>query len=316
MNRDTRGVTLIELTAALGIAVVLAAVVFQLFIQNDFLFHDHNLVLELQQNARAVVWQIADEIRMAGQGVPLYSATFDTNVDEATAVVLAGSDESHLYIRAGISGVDSQVTSPIPLNFALGSAVTVDVVNIRVFYERLSSNPGAGRFVYIWGPSANEQWGWVRAEVISISVAGGRMVLIPRQGGSGGRAAGLDGIPANGDDVIQLIAPASITLEEIIGFTLDSGSVRRFTAINAETPSSPVWGTAAELGPDFIDLTFRYYAQTGVEIPSPVTELADRRSIRRIDVVATAETAEALASGTRQKFALGVQVVPRNLRTH
>jgi hypothetical protein len=207
------------------------------------------------------------------------------------------------------------VISPIPLDLALGSSAAVVVANARGFHDRLGTNPTAGKYVYIEGPAAHESWGWVRAEVISISTASNRMVVIPRQAGLAGRTAGVDGIPANEDDIIHFNASSLMTLEEIISLALDSGSVRRATAANAATVTMPLWGAAAELGQNFTDLRFRYFTRSGVEIPSPVSELAERLSIARIDVLAVGETAEPLSTGSRRRFALGLRVIPRNVRT-
>src|SRR5438094_5353534 len=71
-----RGFSLIELLMAMTITVGIGLTVFQLFHRNERVFWDQNLIIEMQQNARAVASQIAEEIRMAGQGVPVYAATF------------------------------------------------------------------------------------------------------------------------------------------------------------------------------------------------------------------------------------------------
>src|SRR4051812_29920307 len=89
-NRD--GFTLAELLIALLITAGLSTIVFQLFQQNERVFRDQNLLIEMQQSARVVASQISDEIRMAGQGVPLYAASFDSVKAEATAPILSSSN--------------------------------------------------------------------------------------------------------------------------------------------------------------------------------------------------------------------------------
>src|SRR3989449_8449556 len=53
-----------------------------------------------QQTARVVASQIADEIRMAGQGVPVHSSKFDTAMVESMAVVLPASTNSRIDFRS------------------------------------------------------------------------------------------------------------------------------------------------------------------------------------------------------------------------
>jgi hypothetical protein len=72
---------------------------FQLFYQNERVIRDQNRIMEMQQTARVVMSQIADEIRMAGQGVPTYGSTFDVSASEATAVFLGTSTSSRIDSR-------------------------------------------------------------------------------------------------------------------------------------------------------------------------------------------------------------------------
>ena len=88
-----RGFSLIELLMAMAITMGIGMVVFQLFYQNERVFRDQNLIVEMQQNARAVASQISEEIRMAGQGVPVYAATFDSAPSEARNVDHANINE-------------------------------------------------------------------------------------------------------------------------------------------------------------------------------------------------------------------------------
>jgi hypothetical protein len=316
MKPNAKGALLVELMVVLAITTFIGLVVFHLFQQNEKVFRDQNLILEMQQNTRAVAAQIADEIRMAGQGVPVYSSTFDTTMDEATAAVLRGSDATHLYFRAGVTAIEASVTSPTPFDFILGTPVTITVSNSRIFSSLLGTTPTAGRFVFVWGPCAHEIWGWVRAEVTLIANATNSITLIPRQAGTACRHAGLDGISPDDDDLIQFTAAQSISMEELISFQFDSGSVKRSTVSNASDLMSPSWGAAAEIGQNFAALRFRYYTKEDIEVPAPVNTLAARLSIARIDVHLVGETADTLPTGTRHRLALGLRAIPRNLRIH
>ena len=77
-RRYRSGFSLLELSIAMAITVGMGAVVFTLLFQNQNLFRDRNLTIEMQQSARAVASMMADEIRMAGQGVPAFAASMDT----------------------------------------------------------------------------------------------------------------------------------------------------------------------------------------------------------------------------------------------
>jgi hypothetical protein len=73
------------LTLGLGMAI------FELFQQNERLFRDQGLRLEMQQSVRVVAYEVSDIVRVAGQGVPVHSSSFDDQPNEATVAVLAGS---------------------------------------------------------------------------------------------------------------------------------------------------------------------------------------------------------------------------------
>src|SRR5947208_348647 len=100
MDKPHKGFSLVELMFAMTITLGIGMAVIQFFQQNERIFGDQQLILEMQQNARLVVSQIADEIRIAGQGVPIFSSRYDHAGDEALAVVLNGSDSTRLNIRA------------------------------------------------------------------------------------------------------------------------------------------------------------------------------------------------------------------------
>src|SRR5262245_21557926 len=102
-----KGFSLIELLVALSVTMLLASMMFQLFHQNERVLRYQMLTMEMQQTARVVISQIADEIRMAGQGVPLYAAAFDAGPSEATTVILGSSGASRIDFRAGLSNIET-----------------------------------------------------------------------------------------------------------------------------------------------------------------------------------------------------------------
>src|SRR5438034_8712651 len=120
MNRQAKGFSLIELLVALSVTLALGTMMFQLFHQNERVIRDQTLVMEMQQTARVVASQITDEIRMAGQGVPLSAAKFDTAASEAVAVILPSSTSSRIDFRAGLSNVETRITSISPIEFMMG----------------------------------------------------------------------------------------------------------------------------------------------------------------------------------------------------
>ena len=91
----------------MSITMVIGAAVFQLFRQNERIFQDQNLITEMQQGARAAISQTADEIRMAGQGVPVYATSYDASPSEGAVAVLAGSSSTRINFRAGLSPAES-----------------------------------------------------------------------------------------------------------------------------------------------------------------------------------------------------------------
>src|SRR5262245_9424498 len=115
MNQHWKGFSLIELLVAMSVALLLASMMFHLFHQNERVIRDQTLIMEMQQTARIVASQIDDEIRMAGQGVPIYAAAFDANPSEAVAVILESSTSSRIDFRASLSNTETAVaiTGPI-----------------------------------------------------------------------------------------------------------------------------------------------------------------------------------------------------------
>ena len=115
MSSRSRGFSLIELLLALTTTLALSAMVFHLFHRNERTVRDQTLLMEMQHTAQVVASQIADEIRMAGQGVPVHSSKFDVTIAESVAVVLPTSSNDRIDFRAGLSAAEAAVTGAPPL---------------------------------------------------------------------------------------------------------------------------------------------------------------------------------------------------------
>jgi prepilin-type N-terminal cleavage/methylation domain-containing protein len=133
MTRQSKGFSLTELLVALSVTLVLVAMMFHLFHQNERVLRDQTLIMEMQQTARIVASQIADEIRMAGQGVPIYATSFDASPSEAIAVILGSSSASRIDFRAGLSNSESTTLGGGPINFDIGVSRNVSVAGTSGF---------------------------------------------------------------------------------------------------------------------------------------------------------------------------------------
>ena len=289
MSNTTRGFSLIELLMALLITAALSAMMFQLFHQNERVMRDQTLITEMQQTARIVASQIADEVRMAGQGVPIYASSFDTAASEAIAAILPSSTASRIDFRSSLSNVETAATSPGPIDVELGVS--------RPFYVADGSLFPNGKFVYVSGPSTSSAWSWVRAELTNAGSAA--LTLVPRETGAGGT-------------IIHFNAPPIIFLEEAVSIYLSGTSVRRATANDMANPANPTWSAANEIGKNFTALNFTYYDMMGNVVTT--ASLANRQSVARVDINLTVETASALADGSRPTYSLALRTIPRNLR--
>jgi prepilin-type N-terminal cleavage/methylation domain-containing protein len=289
MTRHFSGFSLIELLIALTVVLVLSTMTFQMFHQNERVIRDQTLIMEMQQTARVTASQIADEIRMAGQGVPIYASSFDPAPSEAIAVILGSSTSSRIDFRAGLSTVEATPSVSAPSDFSLGVAQTVFLTPTSGF--------AAGKYAYVSGPGTNSSWNWFRAEVSGVTPTS--LELIPRNFGSGSTA-------------VHFVAAATFSLEEAVSIYLSAGSVRRATATNLSNPSSPVWSAANEIGKNVTALTFTYYDRAGNPIlPS---SLAKRAAIAKVDIQLTVQVSGPLSNGTRPTYSLALTSIPRNPR--
>jgi len=292
-----KGFSLIEILVSISITLVIGVAVFHLFQQNERVFHDQNLVSELQQGVRAAVSQAADEIRMAGQGVPSYAETYDEGPSEGAVAILAGSNSTRINFRAGLAPTEAAAIAPSPVTFTVGTPVTLTVDNVTGLYNAVGGSP-TGRFVYVWGTLGTSGWGWGRASIDSIVPSTKSVRVTPAEAGP--------------DGVLRFPAFPTISLEEAIAIYRDdiTGAVRRTTATNLNDPVNPSWAPANELVTNVTLLHFDYLDTSG----NPVTPdtLANRARIARVDIRLSAQTNQDLSNHTRPAYALSVRTVIRN----
>jgi hypothetical protein len=232
--------------------------------------------------------QIADEVRMAGQGVPIYASTFDTSPSEATAAFLGTSASSRIDFRGGLSNIETAITTPAPIDLTMGASQTLGIAD--------STGLSAGKFIYVWGPATNG-WAWVRAQLTAVSST--NISFVPQQTGSHGTIVHFNSAP-------------TIYLEEAVSIFLSAGSVRRSTATGFADPAAPTWSAANEIGTHVTALTFTYYDVNG-NVLAPAT-LANRNAIARVDIRLTTQTAGALSNGVTPNYSLSLRTIPRNVR--
>ena len=288
-HQQSSGFSLIELLLALMVSLVLATMMFQLFHQSERVLRDQTLIMEMQQTARIVTSQIADELRMAGQGLPLYASRLDSPPSEATAIFLSSSGSNRVDFRAGLSGMETASTLAGATDFTIGMARPASVAAATGF--------SAGKFVYVFGPDTSESWTWMRAQVNTVSST--TLTVTPRN-------------TANNSAAIHFAAPQTISLEEAVSIYLSGSTVRRANASNLSDPLNPTWSAANELGKNVTGLVFTYYDAMG-NVLQPTT-LSNRNAISRIDIQITVEVGGALSDGTRPKYSLSMRTIPRNAR--
>jgi|GEM_PF-1479668 len=287
------GFSLFELLVGLVLMLLVGMVAFRLFQQSDRSFRDQNLIVEMQQNVRAVATQIADELKMGGQNVPIYNSRFDSAPLEAAQMILNGSDGSRILFRSGVTNVNGRSTGP-PLAFPIGAPATLtNVSNAAAFQAALGAVPPPGRFVYIYGKTQN-LWSWVRAEVTAISTTLNTIAVTPAQSGTMGTT---------------FTAPVSVSLEEAISYRLNGDAILRGVVTNFSSLTSPTMSEST-IGENFTGLQFAYFDRNDNAI-TPNT-LANRAQVWRVDITAVGQTSRNLTNGTRPTFAMTVRAFPRN----
>ena len=296
MQRHPKGFSLLELMFALATTLVLTMMLFHLFHHNERVIRDETLMIEMQQSARVVAAQIADEIRMAGQGVPIYAARQDSAKTECIAVILGTSTNRRIDFRAGLSNAEVAVIGAPPIDLTLNVQRTLSVSDGSVFSTVLGTWTPIGRFVYVWGPTSNSTWAWVHAELISVGSTS--LTIRPRQSSNMERAIIFTRLPV-------------IALEEAVSLYLTGSSIRRAMAADMTNPASPLWSAASEIGKNFTSLNFTYYDRYN-NVVAPTT-LANRNAIARIDIQLTVQTPSVLTNGTQPGYSLAMRTTPRNL---
>jgi prepilin-type N-terminal cleavage/methylation domain-containing protein len=293
------GFSLIELMLAMTITVGISAAAFQLFQQNSRVFQDQDLIIDAQQMARAAVSEITDEIRMAGQGVPIFSATDSGGFTDGVNVIMEGSSSARLNLRSGRSNVEAIVTGPPSLTLTAGVAASLTITDAGAFSSLIGSAP-AGRFAYVWGP-AGRGWGWARASIGSIAARTNTILLTPVEiGGAGGS--------------IQFSGAPTIELEEAVAIFWDTSarSIRRATATDMSNPAAPGWSPANDMAINVSRLSFTYYDREGNAIEPD--SLEHRASIARIDFELGIEVERPLSTGVKPEYRFESRVTPRNLK--
>ena len=291
--RQACGFSLIELMISMTITMAIGLIVFQLFLQNEQVFRDQNLILEMQQSARAVASMISDEIRMAGQGVPAFAASMDATTQEEAQTILNGSDSSTVVFRAGISNATASVQDAPPLSYTVGTPTTITVDDVTAIDDLIGNN--TDRFVYLWGATGNT-WTWVRAQVTAINTGTNVISVTPRQ-----RATAGDSFSSE----------PMLVAEEGVAYRLNGSDLQRGTTRDFTTATAPVVSYSA-VGENFTGLTFSYFDGSGNAVTP--NSLANRALIRQVDFTLSAATAEALAAtGEVRTFAISMTVYPRNI---
>jgi len=293
---NSQGFSLIELLIAVVLTLAVGMTLFHLFQNNERVIRDQTSVMEMQQTARVVASQLADEIRMAGQEIPVYSANWDTTMSEVVAGILPTSTTARVDFRAGLSSTHSAVTGASPVDLTLSATYTLTVSDGSAFSTALGTASPSGKFVYIWGPTSSSTWAWVRAHLISITSSS--LVISPQQS-------------SNMKATIHFVGLPIVSLEEAVSIYLSGDSIRRATATDTSDPASLIWSPANEIGKNFTSLIFTYYDKNdSVIAPS---SLAARNSIARVDIRLAVQTASPLSNGTRPKYTLALRTIPRNL---
>lgn len=264
-----------ETLAAMAITAAIAVAAFHLFHQNERLFRDQAVILEMQQSARVIIAQVAEDVRKAGQGVP-------PGLNE---VVLPGSGSTRLNLRASTSVFEANVTSALPLLFTIGTASTIAV----------DTTLGAptGRQAFVWADMA-----WVRGTIESVSAASHSVRLAPTAAWK---------TPA------EFALPPVLSLDEAVAIFWDgtTKTIRRTTASNTESPANPSWAPANELAANVTSLSLAYLDADGSFVNTDTPE--NRSQVRAIDVQVVVRASGPLSDGSRPTYSLSGRAVPRNM---
>ena len=275
-SAEEAGFSLLEVLVATAITVGVGAATFQLFHQNERIFRDQSLKLEMQQGARLIASQIADDVRMTGQGIPTLLG--DT--------ILPGSGVSRLNLRTGFSATESVVISPAPLVVVEGTPTSVVVESTTGF--------SAGRQAFLW-----TEKDWARVMLTSVSGASRSIRFTPT---------------VTSRSQLLFVVPPSFSLDEAVAIYRDTATntVRRTTATNTENLAQPAWAPANELAANVSELTFLYFDVEGRQV-TPDTS-ASRTQVALIEARVSVVSSAPLSDGSRPTYALSIRTIPRNMR--
>jgi hypothetical protein len=264
--------------------------------QNQAVFRDQQLLLEMRQTARAALSQIAGDIGLAGQGVPRQMEHSPDGSAEGTAAVLPGSNDRRIHIRAGYSNVEARVLNSLPVALVAGVPHGLSVESTAAWSTAMASGV-TGRFAFLTGDSAVGPV-WVRAAVVSLSGAGRTITVVPFESNS---------------PTLHFTTTPVLALEEAIAISFDAAtrSIRRSTATDMQDLENIRWTPAHETAAGVIDLVFQYRDRTGAIAGVDTAE--ERSSISSVEVRLVTRTATPLSNGTQPTYAVSIRVAPRNI---
>ena len=288
--RFDAGFTLIEMLFAMSITMGIGMIAFQLFIQNENIFQDQNRVLEMQQSTRAVASMITDDLRIAGQGVPIYSQSLDGTPSEATQTFVNGTGSGTVIFRSSVANASATVGGTPPLIYEVGTAATITVDSNLDIFGVIGANDD--RYLFLWGPT-DSSWTWVRARITN-SAAVAVNVTPSHISTGGGTFASLP----------------HLVVEEAVAYRLNGDDIQRGTSGDWTTVESPTI-TYSTVGEGFNGLTFTYYDGSNNIVTA--NTLANRATIRRVDFTLSAETADEMTNGSTRTYAISMSIYPRNV---
>lgn len=132
--------SLLEMITTMGMLSVIMSIVITFFFDTTFRSNDQELMLQAHQGARAMMDELAFELRMAGNGMPLGQPAFsisDRKIGEAALAILPGSDASTVVFRANLTGRIHLISK----DFNPADSLTAELVS--------AEGLGAGTEIYI-----------------------------------------------------------------------------------------------------------------------------------------------------------------------
>ena len=282
-GKRSAGFSLIETLVSVAVTLGVGGALFQLFVQNERVFRDQQLMLEMHQSVRAVASMIAGEVRAAGQGVPGFAASHENDgLSESVQAFLAGTSPEELKMRVQLSEPDSVLGQP-------GFFEAGQTIGVRI------QGSGAlvpGDHVFFWGPTGLT-WTWVRARVDAFAAPSDLQVTPVAVGLEGG----------------GFTRPPRVSLEDAVSYRLSGSSVLRGELLELAADGTSRFRESS-IGEYFTALDFVYYDRSGAAV-GPASP-AGRSAIHRVGFLLEAETSGPLADGRPRTYALTTTVGSRN----